>query len=153
MFLSNYSFEKKSVPQYFDIFLAILKSPVLPLNFVDDDDDDIILFSASKETQDLENDNISELSVATKEKRNRSRFAKLIRKISAPSKNSTDNHVQRKATTPEPVRKAPLTRTDRSEIYATPSATRRLFSLSNNRRQRERTTSDTEIMKYVFLLF
>eukprot|EP00794_Sanderia_malayensis_P002458 gene2458-2831_t len=126
----------------------------------------------SKENIETSKDDLKELplpaTISNEEKaKGRSRFAKLIRKLSAPvAKNSASTNdirvktAQRKATTPQPTRKATnatmkSAENDRMEVFATPSATRRLFSLSlhkrghQRRQQRQRTTSDTEIMKSI----
>ena len=39
---------------------------------------------------------------------------------------------------------------NKSDIFATPATSRRLFSLSSHRNQRQRTTSDTDAIRWVF---
>ena len=96
-----------------------------------------------------ESEVLGELPLSAVEKKNRSRFARLIRKLSAPIKaNPNQDFIQRKATTPQPTRKGidpNKIEDNRNEIFATPATNRRFFSASVH--QRARTTSDTDLLQ------
>ncbi|XP_065063735.1 uncharacterized protein LOC135690187 [Rhopilema esculentum] len=92
----------------------------------------------------------SEAPLTVNEKK-RSAIRKLLRKLSAPIKTSDRKDlVSCKATTPQLTRKGMAGYTkenNKSDIFATPSTSRRLFSLSSHRNQRQRTTSDSDAIR------
>ena len=90
-----------------------------------------------------EADAVEELPVATTDKKSRSKLTRLFRKLSAQK--SVD-FVECKSTISQLPRKEMYTskmESDRSEVFATPATSRRLFSLSRNRPQRQRALSET----------
>ena len=102
------------------------------------------------ECQGREADNlnaIENLPATATEKKSKSKFTRLFRKLSAQK--SVDLF-ESKATTPQLLRKEIFVskrESDRTEVLATPATSRRLFSLSKHRPQRQRTASEAGAMK------